>query len=110
MKMLAAFGVAMALAVATHSPAKAEDYRYLSIFSGELDPGLEFEVKGKPTFEQCRRLGWTRGAHVEAHSAENSGYNEMDDFIKRCLNGEISFTQNDIHSRKHRADWLKNKR
>lgn len=108
MKMLATLGMTIALAIASYSPSKAEDYQHLGLFSGELDPSLEFEVKGKPTHEQCRRLGWTRGAHVEAHSTENPGRNEMDDFIKRCLAGQIPFTLNDVHSKKHRDLWLKN--
>lgn len=36
-----------------------------------------------PTYEECFRLGWVRGVHVER--------DEWDDFYEQCMQGEVPF-------------------
>lgn len=93
------------LLVASASPGfgwNADD-PIMAYLGGELDPALEFEHANPPSFNDCLRLGWTRGVHVEIDG-------ELNAWMAVCLKGEVPFVLDDEHFKRNRALYLKSKK
>jgi len=96
-------GAAIVFAAVMSAAAEDADDRLLPLFSGELDPALEFEFHNPPTYNDCVRLGWTRGVHVEIEG-------ELESWMAICLKGEVPFSLDDENFKRHRNAYLKSKK
>lgn len=75
--------VVFLLAICNVAPVLAEDS---FIQPQNLPAGSDALAKalpGGPTYDDCFRLGWVRGVHVER--------GEWDDFYSQCLQGQVPF-------------------